>query len=115
MKNKLLLALILIAAIFPFAVTGIELRDNLTALLALAGMSLVAVAITAVAMLYRIKPDPGSEMPKQAIPTIKQAPAQEATTKQAPAQEATPTVAPARPAVPAKKPSKPDPKRQKVP
>lgn len=74
MRNRILFVLIIIAAIFPFAATGFELAETPIALIALGAMSLIAIAITVGAMMYRPKPNADVDTPKQAIVTIRQAP-----------------------------------------
>jgi len=74
MRNKILFVLIIIAAIFPFVATGFELAKTPIALIALGVMTLVAIATTVGAMLYRPKPNPDADTPKQAITTIRQTP-----------------------------------------
>lgn len=73
MRNVLLAALIIIAAIFPYAATGFELTGDLAALAALAVMSLVAVAVTVGALFYRPKANADTDTPLQSIPTLKTA------------------------------------------
>lgn len=70
MKNVLLFALIIVAAIFPYAATAIELTRDMTAALALVGMSVLTIAIALAAMFYRPKPTADTETPLQAIPSM---------------------------------------------
>ena len=72
MRNRIILILIIIAAIFPFAATVVELAQNQLAALALVVLTLVAIAIPVGAMFYRPKRSPDADVPVQLIPTIKQ-------------------------------------------
>lgn len=116
MRNRILVVLIIIAAIFPFAATGLELTGggDFKALIALGFMTLVAIAITVAAMMYRPKRPADADTPVQAIPTIKTA----NTRRDAPAPAAPNTDAATKPAnlnAPTKTSSaKPDPKRQRA-
>lgn len=95
MKNRLLVILIIIAAIFPFAATAFELTEDVLALAALGGLSLVAIIVTVAAIMYRPKRSPEIDTPVQAIPTIKGPPARKEgtpkTAAQAPATKPTAT------------------------
>lgn len=81
MRNRILFVLIIIAALFPFAATGFELAKTPIALIALAAMSLIAIAVTVGAMLYRPRPNADTDTPKQAITTIRQTPRAELAAK----------------------------------
>lgn len=108
MRNKVLFVVIIIAAIFPFAATAFELDNNLTAMIVLGALSLVAIGIAATALLIKPKRNAELDTPVQAIPTIKRA--------TGPAADSKPNPAPVRPneasAKPAATPSKPDAKQR---
>lgn len=84
MRNRLILILIIIAAIFPFAATIVELAENQLAAVALVVLTLVAIAIPVGAMFYRPKRGPDADIPVQLIPTIKQPARQDGSPKGAP-------------------------------
>lgn len=116
MRNTLLVVLIIIAAIFPFAATGFELSGggDLKALIALGVLTVIAIAITVAAMMYRPKRTADADTPVQAIPTVKSANSR----REAPAPTAPNTDNATKPAnlnAPTKAtPAKPDPKRQRA-
>lgn len=111
MKN-VLVVLIIIAAIFPFAATAIELTKDITAAAVLGGLTVVAIAVTTAAIMYKPKRSADIDTPKQEIPTLKGAPAQrEGTPKTAAAQPASGTKAPGNKASAS---GKADPKRQRA-
>ena len=111
MKNRVIVALMIIAAIFPFAATAFELDKNLTAMAVLAALSVIAISIAATAMLIKPKRTAESDTPVQAIPTVKRA--------AGPTAESKPNPAPVRPNDTSAKPAtasakKPDSKGQRV-
>ncbi len=113
MKNRLLVILIIIAAIFPFAATGIELiGQDLMALIALGVMTVIAFGVTFGAMRYRPKNTADVDTPMQAIPTIKPPPRKvDSSIKGSPTRAEAPAKASS---VQQGTSKKPDPKRQRA-
>lgn len=75
MKNRLLLALIVLAGAFPFVATGIEVaQENLIAALTLGVIVLIWVVTMVVALRYK-RSGAEAEAPQQAIPTANPSPA----------------------------------------
>lgn len=72
MKNRLLVGLILLSAIFPIVAMAYEVgRINFTAMIVFVVIVVVWVAVMVAAMYVRPRNTGDADTPQQAIPTIK--------------------------------------------